>query len=126
MAQRPGVRGPRGPQGDEPSGRPSGGQSARPAADSALHRASLPIMRAITRIPRWLLLVLTGLFLFLGLIQTGDLTWLGVILLSIVTVFFAWLAALSWPAVPPSGRILRSAVVVALIGITILKAFGRI
>ena len=126
MAQRPGVRGPRGPQGDEPQGRSGNGQPTRPPGDSALHRASFPIMRAITRIPRWLLLILTGLFLFLGLIQTGDLTWLGVILLSIVTIFFAWLAALSWPAVPPSGRILRSAVVVALIGITILKAFGRI
>lgn len=83
-------------------------------------------MRALTRIPRWLLLVATGLMLFLGLIQTGDLTWLGVILLALVTVFFAWLAALSWPAVPPSGRILRSLVVVALAGITVLKAMGRI
>ena len=114
MAQRPGVRGPQGPSG------------ARGGSDSALHRASLPVMRALTRFPRWLLLVLTGLFLFLGLIQTGDLTWLGVVFLSIVTVFFAWLLALSWPAVPPSGRILRMIVVVALAGITVLKALGRL
>ena len=114
MAKRPGVRGPQGPTGPEGP------------ADSALHRISLPIMRALTRFPRWLLLVLTGLFLFLGLIQTGDLTWLGVVFLSIVTIFFAWLLALSWPAVPPSGRLLRGLVVIALIGITVLKAMGRI
>lgn len=83
-------------------------------------------MGALTRFPRWLLLVLTGAFLFLGLIQTGDLAWLGVVFLSIVTIFFAWLLALSWPAVPPSGRILRLIVVVALVGITVLKAAGRI
>lgn len=126
MAKRPGVRGPQGPTGPEGSS----GRSPRPggsaSADSALHRISLPIMRTLTRFPRWLLLVLTGLFLFLGLIQTGDLTWLGVVLLSIVTIFFAWLLALSWPAVPPSGRLLRGLVVIALIGITVLKAMGRI
>ena len=119
MAQRPGVRGPGGPQhGDrEPS---------RTPRDSALHRASLPVMRFLTRFPRWLLLVLTGLLLFLGLIQTGDLLWLGVVFLGLVTVFFAWLLALSWPAVPPSGRVLRLLVVVALVGITVLKAMGRL
>lgn len=83
-------------------------------------------MRTLTRIPRSLLLVLTGVLLFLGLIQTGDLAWLGVVCLSIVTIFFAWLLALSWPAVPPSGRIMRLIVVAALIGITVLKAMGRI
>ena len=83
-------------------------------------------MRTLTRFPRWLLLVATGLMLFLGLIQTGSLTWLGVLLLGIVTVFFAWLLALSWPAVPPSGRLLRLVVVAALAGITVLKAMGRL
>ena len=124
MAKRPGVRGPQGPSGE---GRPSGaGRPPNSGGDSALHRASLPVMRALTRFPRWLLLVLTGLFLFLGLIQTGDLTWLGVVFLSIVTIFFAWLLALSWPAIPPSGRLLRGVVVLALVGITVLKAVGRI
>ncbi len=124
MAKRPGVRGPQGPSGE---GRPSGaGRPPNSGGDSALHRASLPVMRALTRFPRWLLLVLTGLFLFLGLIQTGDLTWLGVVFLSIVTIFFAWLLALSWPAIPPSGRLLRGVVVLALVGITVLKAIGRI
>jgi hypothetical protein len=84
------------------------------------------MMKVLTRVPQWLLLVLTGVFLLLGLIQTGDLTWLGVVLLSIVTLFFAWLLALSWPAVGPSGRILRALVVLALIGITVLKGMGRL
>ena len=124
MAKRPGVRGPQGPTG---AGRPSDARRPQPSGrDSALHRASMPVMGALTRFPRWLLLVATGAFLFLGLIQTGDLAWLGVVFLSIVTIFFAWLLALSWPAVPPSGRVLRLIVVVALVGITVLKAMGRI
>jgi hypothetical protein len=124
MANRPGIRGPQGPAG---SGRtPKPGRAQRSGSDSALHRASMPIMGMLTRFPRWLLLILTGLFLFLGLIQTGPWTWLGVVFLSIVTVFFAWLLALSWPAVPTAGRIIRLIVVVALIGITVLKAMGRL
>lgn len=128
--QPPGVRGPGGPSPDRGGRRDqTPGEQGLPAGashDSALHRASLPVMRAITRVPQWLLLVLTGVFLLFGLIQTGDLIWLGVVLLSIVTLFFAWLLALAWPAVPASGRVLRSLVVLALIGITILKAMGRL
>lgn len=124
MADRPGIRGPQGPAGSGRSPKP--GRAQRFGGDSPLHRASLPVMVFLTRFPRWLLLILTGLFLFLGLIQTGEWTWLGVVFLSIVTVFFAWLLALSWPAVPTAGRIMRLIVVVALIGITVLKAMGRI
>ncbi|MHC8497046.1 MAG: DUF6703 family protein [Actinomycetes bacterium] len=121
--QPPGVRGPGGPTPDrEGSSTPKGNGGQ----DSALHRISMPIMRTLTRLPRWLLLVLTGLFLLLGLIQTGDLLWLGVVFLSIVTIFFAWLLALSWPVVGVSGRILRLLVVAALVGITILKSQGQL
>ena len=126
MAKRPGVRGPQGPQSGSGGGSGDGRSPDAPRGDSALHRASLPVMRTLTRFPRWLLLVLTGFLLFFGLIQTGDLIWLGVLLLSIVTLFFAWLLALSWPAVPPSGRVLRALVVIALAGITVLKALGRL
>lgn len=126
MAKRPGVRGPQGPSGPDRSTGATPRPGGQRSSDSRMHRISLPIMRALTRFPRWLLLVLTGLFLFLGLIQTGDLAWLGVVFLSIVTLFFAWLLALSWPAIPPSGRLLRGVVVLALVGITILKAVGRL
>lgn len=116
--QPPGVRGPSGPTPDR--GKRSDG------SDSALHRASMPLMRAVTRFPRWLLLILTGLALFFGLIQSGPLTWLGVVLLGLVTIFFGWLLALSWPVIPASGRVLRGVVVAALAGITVLKALGRL
>lgn len=123
--ERPGVRGPGGPP--PPGGSPKPGPSAPvPANAGALQRISLPILRVLTRMPRWLLVVGMAVLLFLGLIQTGSLAWLGAVLLGIVTLFFIWLLVLSWPAVPPSGRILRGFIVAALIVATALKAMGRL
>lgn len=121
--ERPGVRGPGGPP--PPGGTPKPGRPASPDA-GALQRASLPALRVLTRIPRWLLVVGMALMLFFGLIQTGSLAWLGALLLGIVTLFFVWLLVLSWPAVPTSGRVLRGFIVAALVVATILKAMGRL
>lgn len=121
--ERPGVRGPGGPP--PPGGTPKPGRPASGDA-GALQRASLPALRVLTRIPRWLLVVGMALMLFFGLIQTGSLAWLGALLLGIVTLFFVWLLVLSWPAVPTSGRVLRGFIVAALVVATVLKAMGRL
>jgi hypothetical protein len=63
--------------------------------------------------------------LFLGLIQTGDLAWLGGIFLAIVTVFLGWLFVLAWPVLPVQARFIRAVVVLAAGGISILKFTGR-
>jgi hypothetical protein len=67
-----------------------------------------------------------SVLLVLGMIQTGSLAWLGALILGLLTLFFLWLLVLSWPAIPPSGRMLRGIVVVALAGATVLKALGRL
>ena len=48
------------------------------------------------------------------------------LILGLLTLFFLWLLVLSWPAIPASGRLLRAIVVVALAGVTVLKAMGRL
>lgn len=127
--KRPGVRGPRGPQG---GGSGSSGSSqpaprqASPADLTPLQRISLPLLTRLTRLPKWLLVVVLSALLVLGMIQTGSLAWLGALILGVLTLFFLWLLVLSWPAIPASGRMLRGIVVVALAGATVLKAMGRL
>lgn len=127
-----GVRGPGGPPPRSSSG--SGAKSApagRPAtaeqsaARSAFERRSFPFLKAMHSVPRWVMVVLPGALLFLGLVLTGSWAWLGGVLLLIVGVLLAWLTALSWPAIKPGSRILRTIVVVAVFGIAILKLTGR-
>ncbi len=102
-----GVRGPSGP------GR------------AAVERRSLPLVIMLARMPKWIIVVLMASFLFLGLIQTGDLAWLGGIFLSIVTLFLAWLLILAWPVLPAQARFIRLVVVLAAAGITVFKFMGN-
>lgn len=120
--ERPGVRGPRGPQ---PGGSPT--PKRKPSGEmTPLQRVSLPLITRLGRAPRWLVVVVLAVLLVLGMVQTGSLTWLGVLILGLLTLFFAWLLALSWAVIPPSGRLLRLIVVVALGGVTVLKALGKL
>lgn len=130
-------KGVRGPGGPPPPSRPTSAKSsagakpsARPAASAqgrrrALERFSYPILLTMQRVPRWLVVILMATCLFLGLIQSGSLSWLGGILLLLVAVFLGWLVALSWPVISPGSRILRVVVVAAIVGIAILKFLGR-
>lgn len=122
--KRPGVRGPRGPRGG-----PQGSPPPRPGPSgelTPLQRISLPLLTRLSRMPKWLLVVVLSVLLVLGMIQTGPLAWLGALILGVLTLFFLWLLVLSWPAIPASGRLLRAIVVVALGGVTVLKAMGRL
>ena len=120
----PGVRGPRGPQGHGTSPSPPPGPGG--AELTGFQRLSFPLLTRLTRLPKWALGVGLSVILVLGMIQTGSLAWLGALLLGFLTLFFLWLLVLSWPAIPPSGRLLRGIVVVALGGATVLKALGRL
>jgi hypothetical protein len=66
-----------------------------------------------------------GVLLFLGLIQTRSLAWLGAVFLAIVGVFLGWLLALAWPALTPTSRGVRLVAVVAVLGLAVYKAMGR-
>jgi hypothetical protein len=80
----------------------------------------------LQRVPRWVMVILPAALLFLGLIQTGGLAWLGGILLLLVAVFLAWLLVLSWPVLTIGSRTLRLVTVVAVVGIAVFKFMGRI
>lgn len=115
----PGVKGPTPRNPAQPPRQPT----SNPRGN--LERASIPILTRLLSVPRWLIVVAMGTFLFLGLIQTGGLSWLGGIFLLIVGVFLAWLLALSWPVLTPGRRLTRIVVVAAVLGIAVLKFLGR-
>lgn len=131
----PGVKGPApkppAPPRNQPpksSPKPPPRQSPKQPASNPrgnLERASIPLLTRLLALPRWLIVVLMGTFLFLGLIQTGNLAWLGGIFLLIVGGFLGWLLALSWPVLSTGRRISRIVVVAAVLGIAVLKFLGR-
>ena len=126
-----GVRGPGGPPPAPRPGTPqsSGRRAPSPGAPtarrSALEERSFPLLRRMHAIPRWIVVVVPALLLFVGLILTGPLAWVGGILLLLVCALLGWLTALSWPVLTPGSRILRVIVVAALAGISVLKLLGR-
>ncbi|MEY2989347.1 MAG: hypothetical protein RLZZ163_263, partial [Actinomycetota bacterium] len=47
------------------------------------------------------------------------------IFLLIVATFLGWLLMLSWPVLRPGRRMIRLVVVLAVLGLAVLKALGR-
>lgn len=86
-----------------------------------LEQASLPALTALNRLPRWvpflavLALMLAGIFVP---------TW-GWVLLLVVVLFLLWTLYLSWPALDGTGRIMRLAVILLAVAITVTQAFPR-
>jgi len=91
---------------------------------NAFQRASYPVLAFLTRVPRWLLVVVLAGLMVLGVIQSGPLAWLGSVILGFLGLFFLWLLVHSWPVTPWSGRILRLIVVLALFFGAYLKWIG--
>lgn len=126
-----GVRGPGGPPA-APVGKPTPPSSrlgSPPTTKDGWRRTfeqrSYPVLQRLHSIPRWIVVVAPALLLFLGLVLTGGVAWLGGIMLLIVWLFVAWLTALSWPALTPGSRLFRALVVLALLGIVVMKFLGK-
>jgi len=106
-------------------GLPKGVRGPTGSSRAAVERRSMPLLVTLNRLPRWIVVVLMGSLLFIGLIQTGDLAWLGGICLAIVALFLGWLLALAWPVLPVQARLIRGIVVAAAAGISVLKFTGN-
>lgn len=135
--QTPGVRGPGGPPPPPPRGQaqkpkaPAGPPRAMPTRPASPTRQkfeafSYPIVQWLNGLPKFVVVVVPGLLLFLGLIQTGRLAWLGGILLLIVAVMLTWLTALSWPVIATRSKIVRVVIIVVVLGFAAFKFTGRI
>jgi hypothetical protein len=120
----PGVKGPSPQPGGSTSNQRSGNSpGGNPRGN--IERASIPILVKLHALPRWLLVILIASSLLLGLALTGPLAPLGAIFLLIVATFLGWLLMLSWPVLRPGRRMIRLVLVLAVLGLAVLKALGR-
>lgn len=79
---------------------------------------SMPALIRLHGLPRWAIVVGLGAFLVAGLLISGVI---GGLLLLILTLFVGWLLFLSWPVLEGSGRFLRLLVVGMLGAATVLQ-----
>lgn len=103
------------------SRRPASAGPAPRGFRGGLERASLPLITVLHAAPRWLVGAIPGVLLLAGLLAPAP--W-GPILLALVTLFIAWLLALSWPRLEAKSRFLRTGVVLLLAAVVAARAAG--
>jgi hypothetical protein len=108
------------------AGASSGPAPAPSAARRRFTAASAPVLLWMHGMPRWIVPVVMGLLLAGGLFLSGSWAWLGTVFLAIVGLFLLWLFLLAWPVLTPTGRLVRALAVVAVAGLAVLKATGRL
>jgi hypothetical protein len=79
------------------------------------------VLLRLTRAPKWVLGVVTGGVLLGGLLAPTP--W-SPLLLALVVLFLTWLLVLAWPKLEPTARILRAAVIGALVALVIARLTG--
>jgi hypothetical protein len=71
------------------------------------------------QLPVWVVPLLLAALLIAGLAVPG---WAGTAALVLVAAFLGWLAAVSWPRLTPSGRLLRVAAIAGVLVIAGIQA----
>ena len=90
-----------------------------PQIRQSIERLSLRPAAYLRQLPRWLPPVVIAALFVGGLAVRG---WGGAVMLLVVTVFLAWLAVLSWPALAPQTRLLRVVALAVLLALCAWQA----
>lgn len=78
----------------------------------------------LTRLTAFPPLVLPAVMLFLMLVGLAAPLPFALPALLLVLAFIGWLAVLSWPVLPPKGRLMRAGVVVLVVAAIVARAAG--
>jgi hypothetical protein len=81
--------------------------------------ATAPGLALLLALPKLVLPVTIALMLLIGLVAGGLV---GLILLLALAGTLGWLLAVFWPVTPPTGRLLRMTVILAIAAAGVLKA----
>jgi hypothetical protein len=94
---------------------------ASPSRQALEHRSATSLLW-LHQLPAWLLPVLAAGLLVAGFAVRGAG---GAIALCGLAVVLGWLAAVSWPRLSAHGRLLRVAVICAVLAIAVFRALHR-
>jgi O-antigen ligase len=90
---------------------------ASPARTSIEQRSATALLW-LHQLPPWLAPVLAVALLVIGLAVGG---WGGALAFAALAVVLGWLALISWPRLSPHGRLLRLAVVAAVLVVAVVR-----
>lgn len=88
-------------------------------ARQSLERSSAGPLLYLRQLPRWVIPIVLAALLVAGFALRG---WPGAVVLVVLTAALGWLAALSWPALTPQGRLLRVGVIACVLVVAVLQA----
>jgi hypothetical protein len=88
---------------------------------ASVERASLPVLTRLSRLPRVIPFLVVLALLVGGILIPG---W-GWVLTALVTLFLAWMLFLGWPRLTGVERLMRAAVVLLAVAITVTQAVPR-
>ena len=92
-----------------------------PTLRESIETASLPTVKAISGLPRFVPFLVVLALMIGGIVIKG---W-GWILICIVMVFLAWMLYLGWPRLTSSEKLLRSVILLLTAGVTLTRAFPQ-
>ncbi len=87
----------------------------------SVEQASLPLVARLSRLPRLVPFLIVLALMVAGILIPG---W-GWLLLVVVTLFLGWILYLGWPQLSGSERLMRIAVLVMAVAITLTQAVPR-
>jgi hypothetical protein len=88
------------------------------AGRQAVERRSAALLVYLHQLPRWVPPVVLAVLLITGLAVHGIG---GGIALAGVVLILLWLAVVSWPSLPPAGRLVRALVIALVIGAAVVQ-----
>ncbi|MHB1432576.1 MAG: DUF6703 family protein, partial [Streptosporangiaceae bacterium] len=111
----------------QPRPLPNGRSLLTPETQASSGRQSLERRSAVTllwlhQLPVWVLPVVLVVFLAVGVSVGGVI---GAIALAVVAAVLLWLAAVSWPRLSLTGRLIRVLTIAVVLGVAVLRLLNR-
>jgi hypothetical protein len=92
---------------------------ATPTLRTSVERTTRPLLLRLHALPRAVVPLVTIALIAVGILAPPVV---GLVALAVVGLFVAWIAYLSWPVVPASGRVLR----VVMLGLVVGLGLSRL
>ena len=93
-----------------------------PPKPNKLHELSAPILLFIHSLPKIVFPLVTAGIMLGGLFATNSVV--GGVLLLVLGLILGWLIALSWRLLTPSAQVVRSIMLVVVVGYGLARLFG--